>query len=159
MSDSEDPKTQSSDQAEDDLLLANTPMSRGPLLWFAILALPLMLGLVFSFDNVTQERSAVVPEQRELEEVPKGPEMISGYELNTFVSRQNKRGTRDENIFCPTKALTGERFTVQVDEMLQASKRPYRIVDNQKMYQKDFVANRINLQLGANSIIQSVWCG
>ena len=148
------------EQKKDENLLSERP-SRGPILWFAICALPLVLGLVISFDDATHvDEVGIEAVQEQVVQQKKNKEnMIPGRFADMGIRRKASKQVSSEEIFCPVDAFTGQVFTEEIRETIKASRRPYRVIEQLKMYTNDYVPERINVRLYPDGRIETVWCG
>lgn len=159
--DNSDKSSEQNSVQNDDDFLTSDAISKGPWLWFLLLAVPFVFGLISSFDRATSVDDAIEVQQNGAQvEVSEKVRRVAGGSLRMIGMRNNAaRSKASKGIFCPTKALNGAAYSEEIEGTLKASKRPYRIIDRLKYYDDDYIPNRINLRLDRKGKIEAVWCG
>ena len=140
-----------------DQILGNA--TQGPLLWFALIFIPVAAALYISMVRSDEPPPVARPEAPAVNEEQTVPD--SSRSVVSGVPRKGGKRAGFSKMSCDFGewvGLRGEGNTALATQM-QSLERPYRLLPPGSVMTMDHSPARVNFDLNENGIITRIWCG
>jgi hypothetical protein len=144
----ENPRPPQKEKTIDDLLNKDNRMMKSPVLWFALILIPVILCFYVALTETgaaTNERPAVTEYTPENKGHTPPADMAEG-----------RRGSGPE---CNFKEWMGKQADAALESAFKAKNRAYRILPPGSMMTQDFSPSRVNFETDADGKVTRIWCG
>jgi hypothetical protein len=170
MNDDQNENKDAAEKQEPDDPLIGEQNIRGPLIWAALIFVPIVVAMIMALMQgapppeapATRERAPVETRSKTLEELglsPRGDSAAPGNHSRPATMGGSPGVARTVAPPCIEGLWEGRAFNLNIKKQMVTMRRTYRLLPPGAVVTQDHNPARTNFELNENGIIKRTWCG